>query len=522
MNLKLCAVFALFAVFAIPWTALGDILVGDPFVSSGYNGWIDPNNGINPNQSAVNSTTAPAANWAVSLLSGGMQETSDGWFGEGSSSANGLYTPYLLINDNYTTPSSYTYSTTLSTYDDDGFGVVFGYQGPGDYFRVGLRKQASNKGFPTGVSVQKVSLGGITHLGTSTAFTPTVSVNQTNNTPVTVNVKVDGTNWAVYINGDKEENRVLNGSDSSLAAGKVGLQSWYQRAAGATNAKWGVDASQVKVSDAAGTSTLFQDTFAAASPVQWRSLQMANAAGVKGTGGDDVGNFRLDFRNGTIVDDSNGYESATTAAPNTDFLGPAVVVNEANSTSMTNYEMKVRLMNLDDDDIGVLVRAQDDNNFYRINFTKETDAVHGSWLVHQRAPMGMSIQKVRNGVWSELYRDSSWTFTDDSTAGVPAQPFDLLVRAVGNQLFVELIDDPDGAKITKTYPIITDSSDPILSGSVGFTNWGSGDVNNGAIFGRYGGRVGEPLLIEASVIPEPASCLLACGLLGLAILRRRS
>ena len=363
----------------------------------------------------------------MNLVTGALQENSDGWFGEGAqtTAADGKFTPFLLVNDGYTTPGSYTYSATLTTYDDDGFGVVFGYQDPGNYYRVSFRNQApgtNSRGFGQGVSVQKVSGGVISSLGASTAFKPTVSTVPSTSTPVNVEVKVDGTNWAVHVNGDT--NPVLSGTDSGLAAGKVGVESWYQRGATSSNAKWGVETSQVTVSDAGGT--LFKDTFASGLPVHWRSVQMTNSAGVTTTGLSALGGFRQNFRSGTISEDSNAYLSATATTPNTDFLGPAIVVNDTGSTSLANYEMKVRLSNLDNDGIGVLVRALDDSNFYRINFTAESDAATTTWKAYERAPQGMSIQKLRNGVWTQLYRDDPaspdfWTYKD-GTAGDPVRP----------------------------------------------------------------------------------------------------
>ncbi|MBP7933787.1 MAG: hypothetical protein KA354_03980 [Phycisphaerae bacterium] len=519
MNLRMFVMCALALVPAVAWAAPGDTLVGDPFVN-GYNGWFDPNGGVNPNQSPkLAADTVAKANWGISLVTGAMQENSDGWFGEGAqtTAADGQFTPYLLVKDNYTTPSSYTYSATITSFDDDGFGMVFGYQDPGNYYRVSLRAQppaTNSRGFGQGVSVQKVSTSpagvvSISKLGESTAFVPPISADLAGSAPMNVKVKVDGTNWEVYAGEASNPNPslILNGTDSGLAAGKIGLQSWYERG----SIKWGMETSRVEVSDASGT--LFQDTFASSLPVQWRSVVMKDAAGVAATGIVASGSFRQNFVTGTISDDSNGYTWATAAAKNTDFLGPAIVVDEAGSTSLTNYEMKVRLASVDDDGLGVLVRALDDKNFYRINFAAQAgDAT-------QRAPQGMSIQKCQDGAWSMLYRDDLekpdglWTYTPGAD-----KPFDLIVRAVDNQLYVEVIDPAGGGRV---YPIITDSN-PILAGSVGLTTWGDGGgLNNGAFFSRYGGKVGDPLLIEASVIPEPASCLLACGFLGLALLRRR-
>ena len=64
MKFRSCVVFALSIVPAVAWAAPGDTLVGSPFVNS-YNSWVDPNNGVNPNQSTVLAGASVAkANWA--------------------------------------------------------------------------------------------------------------------------------------------------------------------------------------------------------------------------------------------------------------------------------------------------------------------------------------------------------------------------------------------------------------------------------------------------------------------------
>ena len=50
--------------------------------------------------------------------------------------------------------------------------------------------------------------------------------------------------------------------------------------------------------------------------------------------------------------------------------------------------------------MGVLVRVQDDNNYYRITFASEVTGA-----TTNRAKQGMSVQKVLNGSWSELFSE---------------------------------------------------------------------------------------------------------------------
>lgn len=514
-------ILALLSIAAAALPALGapgDPLISDPFINS-YNGWVDPNP-TNPNQSP---TLAPATvekpNWGIHLRTGALQESGGGRWGDSTSSTDGRYTPYIMINDNFTTPDVYNFTTTLTTNDDDGFGVVFGWQDTGNYFRVGLRNQSSNLGFGRGVSVQKVVNNTITQIAApSTTFVPKITDNDAANYfPMNVKVEVNGTAWSVYV----DNTLIHSGTDADLKAGKIGVHSWYERNGGTANspsalrALWGVEASQVTVTDANNANTLFSESFT--SPVSWRAMTMRNSAGNTGGQGDDLGNFRLQFPKGRIGEDSNGYEWATQATPNVDFISPAVAVNEPGSSAMSNYEMKVRVANLDDDGVGVLLRVQEnDSAFYRVNFARQTITATNMW---ERAPQGLSVQKFKDGVWSELFRDNQsnplFVFMDDSGGAGTEVPFDLSVKAIGNQLFVQVT--PVGG-LPINYPVITDLNDPILAGSVGLASWGNGGADNGAYYTWYGGIPGTPLVVE---IPEPGLCLMMMAACGIVAARRR-
>ena len=493
-SLTPAAFVALFCISALlaPRASTAQVLVGDVF-RNGFEGWTDTFSGT--------PAVAPGPNWGV-LLGFGQQlsESSDGRAADGTGYNTGDYTPFLMVNTQVTSPATYDLGARLAAYDNDGFGIVFGYQDNNNYFRVGFRQQANgNLGFPVGASVQKVVGGAITQLGWNNAAIPAID-----GTPFDVNVSVNGASWSVSMNGSQ----VLSGTDAALQPGRYGIHSWGQRATAAADPKVGVLVDSIGITSSSVNHTT---DFSSAVPTAWRPLVMRNANGALGTGGDDKGNFRQDFRNGTIQDDSNGYEWATTTAPNVDFISPAVVVNEPGSASWSDYQMKVRIQNGDNDGAGLLVRVADDDSFYRVNFALEAMGTGTT-----RCPRGMSIQKYDNGVWSELYRDDQMSplflFTED-------MPFDVTVNLVGNGIGVQVVNDPNGAATAYSYPLVFDATAPILTGSVGFANWGNGEAANGVIYSRYGGDG----LVLLQVIPEPSTLALfgLASVLSLAFWRRR-
>ncbi|MCC7474744.1 MAG: PEP-CTERM sorting domain-containing protein [Pirellulales bacterium] len=314
-------------------------------------------------------------------------------------------------------------------------------------------------------------------------------------------VAVSGTNYEVFL----DNTSIATGSDASLAAGKIGVQSWAQAYYSSTKTPpWGTEVESVSVTQ--GANTLYQHTFNSR-PMAWRQLYMRNPTGDLATAGppfpgpgsgltaDDLGNFGNVVGKPWIFQHHNGYVNATSGAGNADFIGPAVVVDEPGSAALTNYEFRTRIGAGDNDGLGVLFRVQDNDNYYRVTFTNEATGAGDT-----RSPQGMSIQKFRNGVWSELYRETTPTFLYSvNTVGATPddagyQAFDLSVRVVGDKIKVAAKDHNN---VVYTYPIIQDSSDPILSGSVGLHTWGTTEV----YYMGYGGQNG-PLVQAASSLND--------------------
>jgi hypothetical protein len=412
-----------------------------------------------------------------------------------------------MINTSVATPTSYHLQATLSAWDNDGLGLLLGYGDEDNYISVAFRKQSdSGSGYAQGVSVNKV-VGGVVNDGAlipstsvSTAFIP-----QSNNTPFDVDIAVNGSEYSISVReGANPFTTVLTGTDTSglLAANhKYGVFSWCQKNDGTTALLRGTEVRSVTVTNGDASEVLKSHTFNNASPETWNKLVMKNAAGAVDTAAAGKGNFRLDFRDGTIVDDSNGYKFATSTAPHVDFLGPSVILAKAVSSSWEDYTMQARLKSGDDDGIGLLLRASTDVDgnataFYRVNFTNQAIGSGDT-----RAPQGMSIQKFSDGAWTEIFRDNQ---TTPLFVYALNTPFDVKATIVDGTINVNVMQNG----VEYNYGPVIDAN-PILAGSVGFTNWGNGDAYNGtvsgSIFGPYGGVVGTPLLVA---VPEPSTLIL--------------
>jgi hypothetical protein len=467
-------------------SASAQVLVGSPYVT-GFEGWTST-------YVTAPTQVGPPPSWGVLLtpdpLTGErfLFEASDGREADSVTTdmmGDGKYEPYLMINTADTTPASYTINYQLASMDNDGFGVVFGYQDNDNYFRVGFREQADgNLGFEEGTSVQKVVNGVVTNLANSQAgFVP-----PSTGALFDAKVVVNGTSWDIQVNNTS----VLSGTDADLKPGKYGVHSWAQREVGTTLATptYGTMVGPIAVTSA--TLNKMTNFVNALSSVPWRRIGMMNSVGETGiVQGEDYGNFAQDFTNGTIRDDSNGFADATAGAPNTDFIGPAIVVDSPTAAAMTNYRYTTRVENRDNDGIGLLVRVADDDSFYRINWATE-----GPGTGTTRPPLGMSVQKYDNGTWTQV-------FTETTPKFLPADsvPFDVSVQVVGSSIKVDVLENPDGAPRSISYDTIVDSAGPILMGSVGFTNWGNGDGGNGAVYSAFGGD-GTALVSAISTITD--------------------
>lgn len=482
--------FAVIATLFLTGTVWAQgVIIPSPFVTS-YDGWEGQFDGYFPPETEVHREPYQPQ-WGILLGHDMLSENSNGLI---AGTSSGKFKGFNMVNmSTHDDPlSTYTLTATLNCEDNDGLGLLFGYQDENNYFRVSARSVGNGSGHPQGIAIQKAVNGVITQIGAPVQGS-SYAYPIDDSSPFTLKVDVDGPNYTVYYNGTQTH----SDSDADLAAGDYGVYSWALR-----GSDWGLQVEEVKLESSTVNQT---HTFADTGAVSWKEHMMYNSYGVTMTH-EHPSNFRLDFRDGTIRQNSDNATSATDATPNLDFLGPSVIVDDPNSSTWTDYEMRVRLTNEDNDGIGLLVRVQEDNySFYRINFCNESMGTSDS-----RAPKGMSIQRCLYGDWTELYRDDQGsplftytpkiTGTDINDVIQEAVPFDVSVKVEGDEITVQVINDPEGAATVINYPTITDSS--ITSGTVGLTAWGSGAAEMESVFSGYGGNVNSPLLVDIGYQPN--------------------
>ena len=183
--------------------------------------------------------------------------------------------------------------------------------------------------------------------------------------------------------------------------------------------------------------------------------------------------------------------------PGVEFQGPQLVRGDA---AWTDYTWEAVIDTHDDDGIGLLFRFQDERNFYRLNFEDERNGTETEVPppASVRPPRGISVQKVVNGVWSEIFRDTDDTYPGDNDldpmagfkyfhgglAGTPPTPQDAGYRiwrarliCTGNTFRLE-IDGIDDTGMYGDWPnfyaaTFTDGApDALLHGKVGIHAWG--------------------------------------------------
>jgi hypothetical protein len=368
--------------------------------------------------------------WQYDLVNGAFVEQSNIYTDDASYSLTA--TAPMLINDTIT-GTNFTYTGRLTAGDDDGFGLIFGYQDELNFFRVTFARQARSAGFPwRGWSVDRKVNGATTNLfgfatpgyvqsfvnRASIPFDVTISVNALNRLTLTVRDNPTG----AFTNYQLVANQLLPAS----ANGKVGIFTWGMSGGNPP----GFRIQNLSLSPAALAGTTGGLT-------NWTAVVPPRALGSSTTqNGQPFWSFVMDptGSSGTLAETGDCFQG-NDASGQVDFTGSTLVTGD---TNWSNYVVAARIIPHDDDAHGILLRYKDSTNFYRIALRSQVSATG--------PPAGLSIQKNVNRVYTEIYRDNPVRYNP-----IADVPYDLVAQMEGNTLNVLLVADPEGTAQVHEY-----------------------------------------------------------------------
>ena len=380
----------------------------------------------------------------------------------------------MLIND-AKTGENYTYKALLLSGDDDGIGLVFGYKDSANFYRIMFAAQPERNTFPgEGWLLEHVVNGKGTRLAGddyTEDWEPEFMYMQ--GFPFEVTIKANGKKLSITVVDDPEE----DGSEYELvnnltipadADGNVGLASWEQ----AGGIPSGSHFSDISVDGKVAAMPNPLEGWEEVIPIDdfleggnegiplWSVgittdsaaggiLTESSNSGLIGTEievGDEEYNTNLDWVSGMLVKGDvkwKDYRITTKLHPYPFCAFTGCWVNGH----------------------GVVFRYKDPENFYRLSFSSRNP---GDGLPRQ----GVSIQKVVNGEWSEVFWEKGAAFSTKKfvpSGKADQSEFNLNMSMIGNQLEFSIVNDPDGtAKVFNYGPIEITGVD---SGKVGFFSW---------------------------------------------------
>jgi len=356
----------------------------------------------------------------------------------------------MLINDTVA-GASFTYSARLTAGDDDGFGLVFGYQNELNFFRVTFARQARSAGFPwRGWSVDRKVNGATTNLfGFATPGYVQTFVNRAS-IPFDVTVSVDALNRLTLTLRDNPTGTatnyqlVTNQPLPGPANGKVGIFTWGM--SGGSPPGFRIQNLNLSPTPLTGATTGLTN---------WTAVVPPRALGHSTTqNGQPFWSLVMDQNgaSGTLAESGDCFQG-NDAFGQVDFTGPTLI---AGDTNWTNYVVAARIIPHDDDAHGIVLRYKDPTNFYRIALRSQVSATG--------PPAGLSIQKNVNRLYTEIYRDNSPLYSP-----VADVPYDLVAQMEGSSLSILLVADPEGAAQVHEYGPFNITG--VTSGKVGLFSW---------------------------------------------------
>ena len=426
--------------------------------------------------------------WQYDIVTGAFLEQSNIYTDAAAASPSA--TAVMLVND-AVAGANFTYRARLIAGDDDAFGLIFGYQNPTNFYRVTFTRQVRTvPGFPwNGWSVDRKLDNVATNLFGDGTPTHVPSFVNRQYVPFDVTISVTGANLlTLTIMDDPEgvptEYRLVEAQPlPGPVAGQVGLIQWGQ--SGTLLRGFRVVNPQLEPIALVGNPNALPGWTPVVPP-------RGNGAGLdagSGNGGVPIWSLALGANGayGTLHENSDSL-GGNTADGQVDFAAASLVNGDV---TWSNYVYTARIIPADDDGHGILLRYQDELNFYRIALRAQANVTAG-------VKRGLSIQKVVAGVWEEVFSETAPTFIPPSNV-----PYDITAVMVGNRLQVQVVGNPLGAAQTYSYGPFEIQGDTLGTGKVGVFSWAMSRLE--VDFVRVFSIDGVPLQISSAYgSPEPA------------------
>ncbi len=377
----------------------------------------------------------------------------------------------MLINETVA-PAAFSYTARLTAGDDDGFGLIFGYQNETTFYRVQFARQNDanrNAHWPfTGWNLDRMSDGQITDLGgastiaTNASYVPYAVMA---GVPFDVTITVADNKLTLTVVDDPAGAATLYSlvTDKELpssAAGQVGMFSWGMS---------GGNPRAFRVQNPVLAPTPLTGDPASQVLSNWSFLVTPRSDGSTAinSGGPDpiwAQGYDVGGNRGTMIENSDSYNSGdNNANGTTNFIAHSAVAGDVN---WSNYVYTVRFIANDDDGFGMLLRYQDEMNFYRIAFRAQSSA--------SGPKRGISIQKNVNLNFDQVFYNNA--FSDPANNYIPPwgtrTPIDVHAAIQNDRLQLIVVNDPDSLNAQSFFFGPFDiTGEKVDKGKIGIFSW---------------------------------------------------